>query len=320
VPTSTPASPASGPAPVQPDPDLVAGATARLAVATRDGIVVPGLDHRVLAGRSIDALASDGSSTWALVDGREVHRIDAVGSEVVGRLAGGGAHVLHLHAGTAWLGGGEACVWRLGADGEVAPVTTFDEAPTHDRWSTPWGGPPSIFTMASHGPDLYVSVHVGGILRSDDTGRSWTATIDLATDVHQVATAPDGTVWAATGAAGLAESRDRGATWRTHTDGLHATYALAVAVTDDGPIVSVSSGHASTDGALYRFDGERFERLAQGLPHDLGGAVGPRQLSAQGGDVAVALPGGVLCTSVDSGRTWTISPDLLPGAREVLVR
>jgi hypothetical protein len=121
------------------------------------------------------------------------------------------------------------------------------------------------------------------------------------------------------GSAGLAQSRDRGTTWTFHTDGLHATYALAVAVTADGPLVSVSSGHASSDGALYRFDGKRFERLRRGLPEQLAGAVGPRQLSARGTIAAVALPGGVLATSDDSGRTWTTSSDPLPGAREVVV-
>jgi hypothetical protein len=295
--------------------------TARWQVATRDGIAVAPRAGRILAGASVDGIAvdGDGDATWAIVAGTELHRIDSDGDELVARLDDGRASVVHVHGGTVWLGGEEARVWRLGPTRELAAVTSFDRAPTHERWSTPWGGPPEIFSMASHGDDLYVSLHVGGILRTDDAGRSWVATIDLDTDVHQVATAADGTVWAATGMAGLAESRDRGATWTFHTEGLDATYALAVAVTDDGPIVSVSSGHASTDGALHRFDGERFHRLGVGLPETFDGAVGPRRLAARSAAVAAVLPGGVLVTSDDAGRTWTASPERLPGTHEVLL-
>jgi hypothetical protein len=293
--------------------------TVRLTAATRDGIVVADTGERLLAGGPVDSLATDGATTWALLGGTEVHRVDAEGTELVARLRDARAGVLHLHEGTLWLGGHRARLWRLDPAGELAEVPSFDAAPTHERWSTPWGGPPEVFSMASHGHDLFVSVHVGGILRTDDGGRSWVATIDLDTDVHQVAVGPDGVVWAATGMAGLAESRDRGATWTHHTEGLHATYALAVAVTQDGPIVSVSSGHASTDGALYRFDGERFHRLRRGLPEPFGAAVGPRQLAARSAAVAAVLPGGVLVTSDDAGRTWSVAPEPLPGIREVVL-
>ena len=60
----------------------------------------------------------------------------------------------------------------------------------------------AVFSMASDGTDLYVSVHVGGILRSAD-GVSWSPTIDLHDDVHQVTVSPDRTVWAATGSRAL---------------------------------------------------------------------------------------------------------------------
>jgi hypothetical protein len=39
--------------------------------------------------------------------------------------------------------------------------------------------------MASHRDDVYVGVHVGGIIRSDDGGETWTDTIDLHVDVHR---------------------------------------------------------------------------------------------------------------------------------------
>jgi hypothetical protein len=282
--------------------------------------VLPDDGRRLLEGASVDSIATDGESTWALVGGVAVHRVGADDTELVAQLdRDAHAGVLHVHEGSVWLGGHEARVWRLDDHGDLVALPSFEQAPTHERWATPWGGPPDVFSMASHGHDLYVSVHVGGILRTDDDGVTWTATIDLDTDVHQVATAPDGTLWAATGTAGLAESRDRGASWSFHTEGLHATYALAVALTDEGPVVSVSSGHAATDGALYRFDGQRFHRLRGGLPDPFGPGVGPRQLAGRSAAVAAVLPGGVLATSDDAGRTWSVAPERLRGAREVVL-
>ena len=181
-------------------------------------------------------------------------------------------------------------------------IPSFDEAPTRDQWTTPWGGPPDVFSMASHGDDLYVSVHVGGILHSDHDGRTWQATIDMHDDVHQVVADDDGTVWAATGRRGLARSTDKGRTWQHLTDGLHATYLLAVAVTDAGVLVSAQSGHAGSDTAVYLLNGERFEPVT-GLPSPLSG-ISPRHLAASGPTAELMTDDGTLHLSHDEGRTW----------------
>ncbi len=169
--------------------------------------------------------------------------------------------------------------------------------------------------MTSDGTDLYVSVHVGGILRSAD-GESWTPTIDLHVDVHQVTVTPDGTVWAATGTGGLAESGDRGTTWRHHTAGLHARYLLAVAAVSNGVLIGASSGHAGRDGALYRFDRHGFVRC-RGLPDNFNGAVGPRQLAGDGNQAVVALPNGDIYASHDGGFEWARLATGFAGVSEV---
>jgi hypothetical protein len=213
-----------------------------------------------------------------------------------------------------FVGGDDAQLWRLDGD-RLHAVAAFQAAPTRGDWHTPWGGPPSIFSMASDGTDLYVGVHVGGILRSADGGE-WAPTIDLHVDVHQVTLAGAGTVWAATGTSGLGESADRGATWRHHTAGLHARYLLAVATVTDGVLVGASSGHAGRDGALYRFDGNGFTRC-RGLPDAFGGAVGPRHVAGAGERAAVALPNGDVFVSDDAGREWDRVASGLRGVSEL---
>ena len=285
-------------------------------IATVHGVRLPdGRTLDSLPGGSITSIHPDGDDLWALVGRRDLHRIHQGATELVARLDQPSGGVIGIHGGTVWVGGQDARVWRLDGDALVE-ATSFQAAPTHAEWHTPWGGPPDVFTFASDGTRLYVSVHVGGILRTTD-GTEWAPTIDLHDDVHQVAVGADGTVWAATGMRGLAESRDHGATWRYHTRGLHATYALAVAPLPHGALVAVSSGHAAKDGGVYRFDGERMTR-SEDLPSDLGGAVGPRHLATSGERGAVALPNGDVYVSDDAGVTWARAAEGLRPVRDVV--
>ncbi|MGF1597245.1 MAG: hypothetical protein ACFCVK_09995 [Acidimicrobiales bacterium] len=279
----------------------------RVLAATPDGLRGPGVGDGLLPGRRITSLATDGDDVWLLVDGNEVHRLGPHGHGVVATLGSTKGTCLHVHRGIVFVGADPATLWRLRGD-HLEPVSAFDGAPTSEAWHTPWGGPAAVMSMASAGDDLLVGVHVGGILRSADLGRSWEATIDLHDDVHQVAVDPaSGNLWAATGERGLGRSLDRGRTWSYHADGLHATYLLAVAVADRGVLVGASSGHAGADGALYLFDGVRFERIVDGLPERFDGAIGPRMMAASGPLAALALPDGSLRVSVDGGRRWRLA-------------
>lgn len=271
-------------------------------VAADDGLHHGSRPAEHLTGRTVTAVAAaDPHTAWALVDGTDVVRVAGDAAEEVGRLTDGRGLCLHLHRGTLFVGGADARLWRLDG-GDLVRVAAFDDAPTRPEWSTPWGGPPDVFSMASHGGDLYVSVHVGGILHSDDDGRSWRATIDLHDDVHQVVVDHDGTVWAATGRRGLARSADKGRTWQYLSAGLHATYLLSVAVTDVGVLVGAQSGHAGADTAVYLFDCDRFEPVT-GLPVPLSG-VSPGHLAASGATAALVADDGTVHLSHDGGRTW----------------
>jgi hypothetical protein len=284
------------------------------AVGTGRGVRVLDNSTRILDDTPITAIAVDGDDVWILTERRDLSRVRSGKVEYVANLGERTAGCIGVHRGVVYVGGDHARLWRLD-EGSLGEVESFQQAPTHAEWHTPWGGPPDVFSIASDGTHLYVSVHVGGILRSTD-GVSWEPTIDLHDDVHQVAVGDDATVWAATAMRGLAESNDHGATWRYHTRGPHARYALAVAAVTGGALVAVSSGHAARDGGVYRFDGTHFERCA-GLPTSMNGAVGPRQLAAAGELAVVALPNGDVYTSADAGRGWTRAADALSNVTEV---
>ena len=166
-------------------------------LATAGGLRrVDGVD--LFEGERITALRADAGALWVLAGKRDLYRLEGDSPELVASLDDGVTGTcLGTHDGAVWVGGDPAALWRL-RDARFERVASFEAAPTHEDWHTPWGGPPAVFSMASDGADLYVSVHVGGIMRSGD-GTSWTPTIDLHDDVHQVAVGPDGTVWAANG-------------------------------------------------------------------------------------------------------------------------
>lgn len=289
-----------------------------LVVATADGLLLPNRVEPVLPGRHIGDVAAVDGTVWALVDSTELHRVDTEGPPaLVTSLAHGSAGCVHVHHGTVMVGGDDAGLWRL-RDDALEPVESFRDAPTRADWSTPWGGPPSVLSMASQRDDLYVGVHVGGILRSADGAATWADTIDLRVDVHDVVADSDGTIWAATGEHALARSTDRGATWQYHADGLDGTYSLAVARTEAGVLTGTSSGHAARDGAVLLFDGTRFRRV-EGLPDDLGGQVGPRQIAGRGKLAALVAPGGAVYVSEDGGRRWRRMAHLAGATAIVLV-
>jgi hypothetical protein len=175
--------------------------------------------------------------------------------------------------------------------------------------------------MSEWGEAVYVNVHVGGILRSLDGGRSWTPTIDIDADVHQVATA-EGLVLAAC-AGGLATSTDRGGTWTLRRDGLEAPYSRAVAVCGDSVLVSASNGPRGSRSAVYRSglgDGG-FERCTGGLPESFDDNIDTYCLDAlpNGSFAAFGTSDGRVFASEVEGSTWGELASGLPPVNRVLV-
>ena len=303
---------------------MAGGPLTDLLVATEDGIRGP--DRADLGGRAITALAADRWGVWALADGRTVLRRTAgpwVEVEELSELPG--RCLLSVDEGL-FVGTAEAGLLRL-VEGALEGVESFAEISGRDGWYTPWGGPPDTRSMA-RGADgaLYVNVHVGGIPRSPDGGRTWEPTIDVDADVHQVTTHPtDPGVILAACAPGLARSGDGGATWTMEDDGLHAPYCRAVALTGEDPdhpdtvLVSASTGPRTDRAAVYRrpLDEGSFQRCTDGLPEWFGSNVDTQCLVAQGPTAVIGGPDGAVYRSDDAGRTWERVAEGLPSITAV---
>jgi hypothetical protein len=296
----------------------------RILIGTRDGLQTIGDGGPVgsphLAGRSLTAVARDGSQLWAIVDRSEVwHAPEEDDWRLVATLEGHEATCLAM-TDAVHVGSSEARLFRL-AGSTLEPVVAFDEAEGRSAWYTPWGGPPATRSISEWGDDVYVNVHVGGILHTGDHGRTWNPTIDIDADVHQVATA-QGLVFAAC-AGGLATSVDRGATWTMRSEGLEAPYSRAVVVCGDTVLVSASSGPRGGRAGVYRGDigGGAFERCTAGLPESFDENIDTYCLDAlnDGSFAAFGTSDGRLFGSEDAGSTWHELSSGLGSIQHVLV-
>jgi hypothetical protein len=201
----------------------------------------------LIEGTRINHLARDGNSWWA-ADGKG--RIHRDGGQIAAVPDGATPLCIQPSPETIWIGANRARLFGL-EDGSITEDEFFANAPGRSDWHTPWGGPPDVRSMtldADH--TLYINVHVGGILRYDNTGL--VPTLDISADVHQVMAHPSqkGVVFAAT-AHGLALSHN-GHDFDFRTAGLHANYCRAVAVAHDQVFVSASTGPSTNRGRLYR--------------------------------------------------------------------
>lgn len=277
-----------------------------------------------LAGQAVGALAAEDGLTWALVGGRalwvtgEGRRWEAVAS-----VDGQPATCLAPSPAGLLVGTEQAHLLRL-AEGRLQPVEAFESAEGRAAWYTPWGDPADVRSLSAEPAGaIYVNVHVGGVVRSRDGGRSWAPTLDIEADVHQVLAHPGrpGLVLAAA-AVGLGVSRDGGDSWEFVTAGLHARYMRAVAAADDTVLASASTGPSSRRAAVYRRPldgGAPLERCRAGLPEWFRGNIDTACLAARGATVVFGTGDGEVFRSLDAGLTWDLAAKGLPAVRCVLL-
>ena len=284
----------------------------RLLVGTDDGLFDADR-NRLLDGR-VNALSRDG---WAVIDATAVLRQAAPGEwDEVAELPGGSrsAHRPLLARGDHALVGNGDGLLRIG-EGDAVPLPAFGAVAGRDEWHAVGSAQPYVRSLtATVDGVLLANVHVGGIPRSTDEGASWQPTIDVDADVHQVRAHPQrsGLAFAAA-AVGFGLSRDGGATWSIHTDGLHATYCRAVTSTGDAVLVTASTGPFTDRSAVYRRaiddDTAPFEQVSEWLPHNIDTEC---LASADNDEVAFGGPDGQLHLSTDGGRTWAVAGGFPP--------
>ena len=279
----------------------------RILVGTRDGLHT--FDERGHPGpveldRDVTAVVRDGPQLWAIVDRAEIWHAPEGAWRHVATLEGAEATCLAM-TDAIDVGSSGARLFRLD-DGSLEPVEAFDAAEGRETWYTPWGGPPATRSISEWGDDVYVNVHVGGILHTSDRGAHWNPTIDIDADVHQVATA-EGLVLAA-GARGLSRSTDGGTTWSLYAEGLNRPYARCVVVCGDQVLVSASDGPRGGHAAIYRAGpaGGTFERCRTGLPEWFDDNIDTYCLDAvnDGSYAAFGTTDGRVYGSDDVGATW----------------
>lgn len=280
-----------------------------LLVGTRTGAYLVGdTQEQIIGGTRINHLARFADSWWA-VDGRG--RVYKDGDVVATMPEGAAALCIRPSHDSAWIGSDKARLFALDDHG-LAEDEFFADAPGRENWYTPWGAPADVRSMsldADH--TLYINVHVGGILRYDNTGLA--PTIDISADVHQVTSHPTrkGAVFAAC-ARGLASSRN-GHDFEIRAAGLHAPYCRAIAVMEDRLLITASTGPRTNRARLYSGDlweGE-LAPLTSGLPEWFDDNVDTHCVSAHGSTAHLGY-GNTAWRSDDSGQTWQILSSGLP--------
>jgi hypothetical protein len=269
-----------------------------------------------LAGRAVTALARDGATTWAVVDGSTLWAGHDGAWTQRAAIDGPPATCVAPTPSGVLVCTEQAHLLRL-ADAGLSRVESFETVEGRGAWYTPWGDPADVRSIAiARDGVIHVNVHVGGVARSRDAGKTWAPTVDIEADVHQVLAHPTRPeVVLAASAEGLGVSRDGGDSWQFATAGLHAHYLRAVAVAGEHVLISASAGFHGRRSAIYRRPldgGTRFERCAAGLPKWFDDNIDTACLAAAGSLVVFGTSDGHVFRSLDTGQHWGLLLKGLP--------
>ncbi|MGO9582416.1 MAG: hypothetical protein ACLP36_06370 [Acidimicrobiales bacterium] len=303
---------------------LIVGTTAHLEDLDRsytyaEDVSVTAVTVGTFSGGVGSLLPGGGRPVWSLFDKERIVTVGEFDITPLARLAKANAQSLAAaSAGRLVVGLEGAHLVTVSPEGAVGELASFDQVAGRDTWSNPAGPTPELRSIAVSESDVwFVNVHVGGVWRSQDQGQSWDNVIPPESDVHEVVTGVGGCV-AVAAAIGFGWSKDGGDSWQWTTDGLHASYARAVALDgDDRAFVTTSTGPETTDGRLYRCHlGDPFEPCSGGLPESFPFNLDTGCVAASAGHVALGTHNGRVFRSGDNGSTWELAAE---GMRPVRV-
>ena len=274
-----------------------------------------------LEDRSVSALAEDEHSIWAIVDDHSIWRYEDDWREF-GQIDDYEVHCLLPSKDRLFAGTFAAHVYQL-VGPEFTLVDGFEQVETRGLWGTPWGGLPSTRTMCrGNNDDIYANVHVGGLVRSTDEGRTWEQTpLDIDVDVHEVHHDASGSGALMIAAARGFASSENGVEWHFNNEGLHAHYLRAVTTTNESTFVCASRGPRGQEVAIYRrpTGGHTpFSRCGyEGgwLSKNIDAAA----LTTSGDEVIFGTDDGCVHRSEDDGLTWESCASELPAVKAVLI-
>jgi hypothetical protein len=307
-----------------------------LAASWSDGLFVGRGDvwHQELAGLPLRGLAPDGrGGALVIVGGRSLRRRSAEGVWSSLTTADSELSCCMTVGDAIYVGTEDARILRLGPHATLARVTAFEGVAGRETWYAGTAlidgevvGPPlgvRSLSATCDGGALFANIHLGGLPRSLDRGATWAPTIDIDADVHEVCAHPaNPRLVVAAAAVGLCVSKDSGATWTVHRDGLHAPHCSAVTFAGSDIFVSASEDPFSARGALYRCPIESrgpLQVVAGGLPEWTDGRIDTGCLASCGAELAAADAGGNLYVSKDAGRTWSCRSHRIPSPSGVLL-
>ena len=205
---------------------------------------------------------------------------------------------------------------------ELESLRAIPSAPTWSFPPRPWTSHVRWIAPSPHDAGLLlVGIELGGVMRSEDGGVTWSDHRPGAQlDCHSLAWHPtaSGRAYEAAGG-GAAWSDDGGATWRPADAGRDRNYTWALTVDPDDPErwwISASPGpfHAHgqrhAEALVYRWEGEGpWKPLTEELDSM------PYALAVRDGTILAGFADGRLLASPDKGESWRdleLSGDPLP--------
>jgi len=192
-------------------------------------------------------------------------------------------------------------------------IEQFDKVPGRNLWTTPFGTPPDVRSLAiSDDGVIYVNIHVGWIVRSMDRGESWTNLQEgLEMDVHQVGVSlsDPATVFTAT-ADGFYVSTNHGTTFDRRDNGLNLLYSRACVCFPEKEVylLSTSGGpYGDIDAGIYvsADQGIHWKRV-KGLPETQLNIDTFQILTVENGSALTVINNDSIYESEDYGAHWSL--------------
>jgi hypothetical protein len=207
---------------------------------------------------------------------------------------------------------------RGGSWRELESLREIPSAPTWSFPPRPWTSHVRWIAPSPHDAGLLlVGIELGGVMRSEDGGETWSDHRPGAQlDCHSLAWHPTspGRAYEAAGG-GAAWSSDGGATWAAADQGRDRHYTWALAVDPDDPdrwYVSASTGPFAAHGrngaeaVVYRWHGAGPWEPLDGLPRPLDHM--PYAFAFVAGQLLMGLSDGTVYASADAGDSWEPVP------------